>query len=305
MENYQNIIEQLGTSLNNIEDPGKVATYIPELGKIEPNKFGVCLTTIDHHTFAWGDAHEKLSIQSIAKVFALVLAYQITGEALWERVGVEPSGDPFNSMVQLEYEHGIPRNPLINAGAIVVCDVLMGHFSNPKKAILNFIRRLTDDDQIHYNERIAQSEKETGFRNAALVNMMKSFGNIKHDVKEVLDVYFHLSAIELTCQELSRASLFLANDGVDPISNVTVISPSNSKRINAIMQLCGFYDEAGEFAFKVGLPGKSGVGGGILAVLPGHYAISTWSPRLNSKGNSFKGVAFLEAFTTATATSIF
>lgn len=305
MNNYQNIIDTIYNDVMELENRGEVATYIPELGKINPDKFGVCLTTLDNTTYIAGNANERFSIQSISKVLSLTLAYTFEGEALWERVDVEPSGTPFNSLIQLEADNGIPRNPLINAGALVICDVLVSHLKNPKKEFLAFIRRLTNNDTINYSETIAASEKVTGFRNAALINLIKTYNNIHNPIEEVLDFYFNMCAIEMSCVQLSKAFLYLAADGINPLTNETIVSESKSKRINAIMQLCGFYDEAGEFAFRVGLPGKSGVGGGIVAVLPDEYTITIWSPKLNTQGNSYLGMRFLESFTTATASSIF
>jgi glutaminase len=303
--NYNKIFSKINKELNKKEDFGEVATYIPELGNVDPSKFGVHLTTINHHHYQFGDAEEKFSIQSIAKVLALVLAYKQEGEKLWERVGVEPSGTSFNSLFQLEFNKGIPRNPLINSGALVISDILVGHLKNPKADFLAFVRSVSGNPNIDYCLRIAESEKITGHRNAALINLMKSFGNIKNDIEVVLDFYFNLCSIEMTCKELSGTFLFLADYGVNPFTKERVISISKSKRVNAIMQTCGFYDEAGEFTFKVGLPGKSGVGGGIVAILPHKYSIAVWSPRLNKKGNSSKGIKFLELFTTETEISIF
>jgi glutaminase len=233
------------------------------------------------------------------------MAYSQIKSTIWERMDVEPAGTPFNSLVQLEYDKGIPRNPFINAGAIVVCDILAGELASPKDNIRSFVRDLCGNRTIDYNPLVAHSEKKTGFRNYALVNLMKSFGNIHNDIDAVMDLYFHLCSLEMSCRELSDSFLFLANNGIVPYSGKQILSPSRTKRTNALMQTCGFYDEAGQFAFKVGLPGKSGVGGGIVAVLTGKYAISVWSPRLNSKGNSFKGMLFLEEFTTRTHLSIF
>lgn len=218
---------------------------------------------------------------------------------------LEPAGTPFNSLVQLEHDKGVPRNPFINAGAIVVCDILVSGFPSPKEHVLSFTRRLSNSFTIDYNTKVAQSERETGFRNFALVNLMKSFGNIRNDINEVMDLYFHICSIEMSCRELSESFLFLANNGVIPYSGERILSPSRTKRTNALMQTCGFYDEAGQFTFKVGLPGKSGVGGGIVAVHPEKYSIAVWSPRLNKKGNSYKGMLFLEEFTTKTKLSIF
>ncbi|PKP13399.1 MAG: glutaminase [Bacteroidetes bacterium HGW-Bacteroidetes-3] len=303
--NYNKIFSKISRQLNKTEDTGEVATYIPELGNVDPTKFGVHLTTINQQHYHFGDSEEKFSIQSIAKVLALVLAYKQEGEKLWERVGVEPSGTSFNSLFQLEFSKGIPRNPLINSGALVISDILVGYLKNPKNDFIAFVRSISGNSDIDYCSRIAESEKLTGFRNAALINLMKSFGNIKNDIDVVLDFYFNLCSIEMTCKELSQTFLFLAAYGVNPHTNERVISISKSKRVNAIMQTCGFYDEAGEFTFKVGLPGKSGVGGGIVAILPQKYSIAVWSPRLNKKGNSSKGIKFLELFTTETEISIF
>jgi glutaminase len=218
---------------------------------------------------------------------------------------VEPSGNAFNSLVQLEYEKGIPRNPLINAGAMVVCDVLMDRMNDPKKEILQFIHAIAGSDTVGFNERVAASEQEHGFRNAALANMVRSFGNIRHDINDILDLYFHICSIEMSCRELATAFLLFANHGTIPGTHEKILSQSQTKRLNAVMQTCGFYDEAGEFSYSVGLPGKSGVGGGIVAIHPGLYAVATWSPRLNGKGNSVMGMKALELLTTKLGTSIF
>lgn len=303
--NYKKIVTKIAKELENTPNKGKVANYIPELSTIDSSKFGVHLTTIQNRHFNFGNANEKFSIQSISKVLSLSLAYQLEDEKLWKRVGVEPSGTAFNSLIQLETDIGIPRNPLINAGALVISDILVSHLKNPKEDFINYVRKISGIETIDYCPRIANSEKASGYRNTALINLMKSFGNIKNDIDVVMDFYFNLCSIEMTCKELSQTFLFSATYGVSPYSEERVLSKSNSKRINAIMQLCGFYDEAGEFSFKVGLPGKSGVGGGIVAIYPNKYVIAVWSPKLNKKGNSFKGIQFLEKFTTETEASIF
>ena len=305
MINYQKIISDIYHELKNEEDTGQVAVYIPELGNVDPDKFGVHLTTVDDQHYFIGDSEEKFSIQSIAKVLSLVLASKLGPELLTDRVGVEPSGTPFNSLFQLEHDQGIPRNPFINAGALVISDFLFSKLSKPKADFIGFVRQISGNPEINYSTRIAESEKSAGYRNAALINLMKSFGNINNDVDAVLDFYFHLCSIEMTCRELSRTFLFLATDGVDTYTQQEIVNTSSSKRLNAIMQLCGFYDEAGEFSFRVGLPGKSGVGGGIAAISPNKYSIAVWSPRLNHKGNSNQGMKFLEAFTSKTDSSIF
>lgn len=302
---YQAILSKIASAITKTENVGNVASYIPQLRDVDPEKCGAHLTTIDNQNFGFGDAGEKFSIQSISKVFALTVAYDLENENLWNRVSVEPSGTPFNSLVQLEYEKGIPRNPFINPGALVICDILVSRLKNPKEEILAFIRKFSGNASIDYCPEVAAAEKLTGFKNAALINLMKSYDNIRNDVDRVLDLYFHLCSIAMSCRELAQAFLFLAADGVNPLTNVRVTSAVKTKRINALMQLCGFYDQAGEFAFDVGLPGKSGVGGGIIAIHPGKFSIAVWSPRLNRRGNSLRGMKILELLTTETRLSIF
>ena len=303
--NYEEIIRSVYEEVRAVEETGQVAQYIPDLREVNPGQLGVFLHTLDGRQYGQGDYQTRFSIQSIAKVLQLILAYDALGESLWERVGVEPSGTPFNSLVQLEYDQGIPRNPMINAGAIVVCDVLLSCMENPREELLQFICEIACNPAITSNAQMAASEHAVGYRNKALINLMKAFGNIHNDIDEVLDLYYFMCAIEMSCEELSRIFLFLANDGIDPFSQKPLLTLSRSKRINAIMQSCGFYDEAGEFSFRVGLPGKSGVGGGIVAVHPEHFSIAVWSPPLNPKGNSYKGMKFLEHFTTRTGLSVF
>lgn len=284
---------------------GKVADYIPALAGVDSSKFGIAVETIAGERFEVGDTAEKFSIQSISKVFTLTMAFALLGEKLWNRVGVEPSGNPFNSLVQLEYEKGVPRNPFINAGALVITDVLISHYQNPKSEILNFVRKLVGNDDIYYDYEIARSERETGFTNAALVNFLKSHRNIDNHVDLVLDVYFQQCSIMMSCRELARAFLFLANNGVVPATGERILTKSRTKRLNAVMLTCGFYDEAGEFAFRVGMPGKSGIGGGIVGIIPNQLAIAVWSPELNEHGNSLAGIHALELFTTKTEMSVF
>jgi len=302
---YQNILNEIENEIREFNDEGNVASYIPELSLVDPNKFGAYLITTDNHSSYLGDSDEKFSIQSIAKVISLTLAFNLEDDGLWERVGVEPSGTPFNSLIQLEYERGIPRNPLINAGALVICDILITRLKNPKSILLDFVRKLSGNSGVDYSSKVSASERKIGYKNAALVNLMKSFGNIQNNIEVVLDFYFTLCSIEMTCKELAQTFLFLASNGVNTLIDERVMTISKAKRINAIMQLCGFYDEAGEFSFKVGLPGKSGVGGGIVAIRPGKYSVAVWSPKLNKKGNSVKGMKVLELLTTKTQSSIF
>ena len=296
MADLEQVLADLAAEMSARTDRGEVAKYIPQLGKIDPNKFGIAVSTADGRMLMAGDADEPFSIQSVSKVFSLTLALGVVGDGLWKRVGREPSGNPFNSIVQLEHENGIPRNPFINAGAIVVSDVLLsGH--QPRETIgqiLRFVQFLTDDDTVYIDHEVAASERATGFRNIALANYMRAFGNLAHAPDPVLGVYFHQCAIAMSCRQLALAGRFLAFGGRNPDTGHSVVSPERARRINALMLTCGHYDGSGDFAFRVGIPGKSGVGGGILAVVPGIASIAVWSPGLNANGNSRQGSIALE-----------
>ena len=303
----QLILDRVHARLRDEVDRGTVADYIPELKHVDPQRLGLSIQMVDGQSFHAGDADTPFSIQSVSKVFTLTLALGKVGDALWRRVGREPSGSAFNSIVQLEYEHGIPRNPLINAGAIVVADVILaGHA--PREAIgeiVRFVRFLADDDTITIDPEVARSETATGFRNQALANYMRAFGNLHHDVDKVLGVYFHHCALSLSCRQLARAGAFLANRGRLVGGANSVVSEERARRINALMLTCGHYDGSGDFAFRVGLPGKSGVGGGILAIAPGIASIAVWSPGLNANGNSQLGSRALEMIAREADWSIF
>ncbi len=303
--NYKDIIEKVFNETKEISNKGKIATYIPELANVDPTMFGVHMTNLRGEGFGIGDNLVKFSIQSIAKVLSLTLAYKIMGEKIWKRVDVEPSGTKFDSLLLLEIFNGIPRNPFVNSGAIVICDILVSHLGNAKEEFLDFVRDVSNLPNLTYSDKIADSEKAHGYRNVALCNFIKSLGNIENDPTEVLDFYFDMCSLEMNCQQLSYTFTYLANGGLKISDGSKIITKPQSKRINALMLTCGFYDESGEFAFKVGLPGKSGVGGGIVAVCPHSYTIAVWSPLLNPNGNSFKGMKFLEEFTTHSDFTIF
>lgn len=294
---YENYAGDLGR--------GKVADYIPPLAKVSPDKYAISVCTVDGKRYNIGDYTEKFSIQSISKVFTLAMLAPMVGKELWESVGKEPSGSPFNSLVQLEYEKGIPRNPFINAGALVITDKLVERVPDLNDKVLEFVRGLAGDDDIFYNREVAASEYVTGERNKALAHLMKSFGNFKGKVSQVISAYCHHCSIEMSTEQLAKAFLFLANGGVNPLNGEVVVGTRDAKRINAIMLTCGFYDESGDFAYRVGMPGKSGVGGGIVAVIPGKLSIAVWSPELNAHGNSYRGIATLADFTTELGISVF
>ena len=302
---FQEILDSIYAELRYYDSYGKVASYIPELAKVDPKKFGMHLYHLDGQHYSFGDGKERFSIQSISKVFTLTMAMSLVGKDLWERVDVEPSGDPFNSLTQLEYESGVPRNPFINSGALIIADVLISNLENPKQELLDFVRKISGSPDIDYDMKVANSEKATGYRNYALVNYMKALGNIKNDVEPIVDFYFHQCSLAMSCAELAQAFMIYANKGKILTTGEKIISKTKVKRVNALMQTCGFYDEAGEFTFEVGLPGKSGVGGGIVAVHPSNYSVAVWSPVLNEKGNSELGMAALEKLTTLSGSSIF
>ncbi len=301
---YQKILEGIHNTVVDVRDKGTVASYIPELAKVDISNFGLHLKTNSGEEYGVGQYNTRFSIQSISKVLSLALAASFKDNTILQRLDVEPSGHPFNQLALLEIENGIPRNPFINSGAIVIADILVSRLANPKQDFLNYVQDITGNPDITYDLAVAQSEKETGYRNFAAANLLKSFGNLNNDVDEVLDFYFHQCALHMSCSELSQAFYMFANRG-KCIFEKTRLTEQKVKRINAIMLTCGFYDEAGEFAFEVGLPGKSGVGGGIVALLPEQFVISVWAPGLNARGNSKIGMLALEQFTTKTQLSMF
>jgi len=306
--NYQQILDEIYDEIQPELTRGKVADYIPALAEVENGQFAMTITLEDGSVYSVGECKKQFSIQSISKVFTFTLALDIYAKALYQRVGVEPSGNPFNSLVQLEYENGIPRNPFINAGAISITDSLISHYKDEYKTlevIMHFIREISGNPDLSFDQVVANSEMEHGDRNLALARLMKSFGNFDNDVLGTVMTYFKHCAIMMNTEELSRAMMFLAFGGTDPLSGKTFINPRKAKRINAVMLTCGHYDASGEFAFHVGLPAKSGVGGGIVAVVPHKMSIAVWSPALNKYGNSHAGTLALEKITTKTGLSIF
>lgn len=301
---YKSIIEGIYQEILPFSEEGRQADYIPALAKVDPNQFGMCLHTVDGEEYPFMSADVRFSIQSISKVFALAMCLSLKGESLWQRVGKEPSGTAFNSLIQLEIEKGIPRNPFINAGALVLSDILISELKDPEEEFLSFVRSLCGDDTVDYNMEVAMSERETSYLNAAITNLLKHYGTIDNDIEDVLMFYLKMCSVDMSCRQLSKAFLAFTNHLPFEYGGFR-LSTSRIKRLNAVMQTCGFYDEAGEFSYLVGLPGKSGVGGGIVAVYPMRYAVAVWSPRLNSKGNSVMGMKALELLTTRTNESIF
>ena len=320
--NFQTVLDQIDAEIRPLLGAaGKVASYIPALARVPAGRFGIALRTRDGEEACAGDADEPFSIQSVSKLFTLMLAMRCLGEGLWERIGREPSGNPFNSLVQLEFEAGRPRNPFINAGALAVADRLVtqarvgggdgdgGMARDARDDILALMSDLAGE-AIGFDAEVAASEAATGFRNVALVNFMKSFGKIDNDVADVLAMYFHQCAIRMSCVQLARAAGFLCRDGAHPLTPGrgeahAVVTDRQARRINALMLTCGTYDAAGDVAFSIGLPCKSGVGGGIVAVVPDRLTLCVWSPALDAAGNSLLGLKALELFVAKTGLSVF
>lgn len=306
--NLQTVLDDIAAQLApEAGAEGRVASYIPALAQVSPRQFGIALRTASGDEAVAGDGRAPFSIQSISKLFTLTMAMRHLPEAeLWRRIGREPSGNPFNSLVQLEAEHGQPRNPFINAGAIAVADRIVGlHGGDAQAELLRFMGQLAGE-LVPVDDEVAASEAATGFRNVALANFMKSFGNIDHDVGAVLALYFSQCALRMSCLQLARAASYLCRDGAHPMrAGESVVSNRQARRINALMLTCGTYDAAGEFAFRIGLPCKSGVGGGIVAVVPDRLTLAVWSPALDATGNSLLGMKALELFVARTGLSVF
>jgi len=284
---------------------GKVADYIPSLAHVPKDRFGMALATPDGKIHEVGHARERFSIQSVSKVHTLTLALAAIGDDLWKRVDREPSGDPFNSLVQLEYEKGIPRNPFMNAGALISADVILSHYDDPEGTLLGFMRARSGNPEVGTDEVVAKSERESGYRNVALANFIRSFKNLDNDVQDVLDFYYLQCSLSMDCVDLARSVQYLADAGHCESSGEQVTTAEGATRINSVMMTAGTYDAAGDFAFYVGLPAKSGVGGGIVAVVPHVMGLCVWSPGLDEKGNSQLGRYALHRFTRMTGLSVF
>ncbi len=298
------VLERIYAEVTPLYGQGAVADYIPPLSRVSPHQFGMAIRMVDGDEFTVGQANTAFSIQSISKLFALMLALDIVGDDLWQRVGREPSGMRFNSLLQLENENGIPRNPFINAGAIVVTDTIVHHSASPIKRLEQFMASLSGSPQNRYDQEVASAEAMTGYRNAAIANLLKALGNLEGNVNAVLEAYYTQCSMTMSCLDLARATECLANKGKSSFRN-QFHGERMDKRINALMLTCGLYDAAGNFAYQVGLPAKSGVGGGIVAILPGQFSVAVWSPELDSYGNSVLGQKALELLTTYTNSSIF
>jgi glutaminase len=304
---YQALVDAVLSDTESYRGHGDLSKSIPRLAQTDPKKLGIAIALEDGTTYCAGDADEPFLMQSISTIFTLSLALGQVGATLWNHVGREPAGSPFNSLVQLEAEKGKPRNPLINAGAIVVCDQLIGR-DGPDAAveeILAFLRERSGEDSVSVDPDVVMSESRAGSLNRSLAYFIATYGNLQNPVEDVLSVYFRQCAIQMSCRKLARAALYLAFDGTDPINRQEICLPSRSRRINSLMLTCGHYDNSGDFAFRIGLPGKSGSGGGILATIPGIGAVAVWSPGLNASRTSLAGAIALEKLVERTGWSVF
>jgi glutaminase len=307
--NYlENLLTRIINENKKYTNLGNVADYIPELKKANKEDLGVYIYTTDNEEYFAGDYNKKFSIQSISKIVTLMLALIENGEEyVFEKVGVEPTADSFNSIVSLETKNfHKPLNPMINSGAIAVISMISENKDEePIDRILKFIRKITDNQDININEKIYLSEKETGHRNRALSYFMKSTNILEKNVEEVLDTYFKACSIEVTCKDIAKIASVLANGGILPWSKEKIIPRKVTRIIKTIMVTCGMYDASGEFAVSVGVPSKSGVGGGILSSVPSRMGIGVYGPALDSKGNSIGGIKVLEELSERLDLSIF
>ncbi len=303
LQSFADVLDQIAVQVKPHFGKGRTAQYIPQLAGVDPSQFGMAVCTVTGDEHAIGDADVPFSAQSITKLFALGLALNRIGDEVWTRVGKEPSGTPFNYLSQLEHEEGIPRNPFINPGALAVTDILLEVVQEPDALVRDFMGVL-GTAELSIDEEVAVSELETAHKNRAIANLMRSFGTITHDAEQVVEAYCRQCAITVTCRQLARAALPLAAGGFSPIVEETVFTPRLTRRLNALLLTCGIYDSVGSFAYRVGLPAKSGVGGGIVAVVPNQLTVAVWSPELDRFGTSVVGAHALEHFSQLTNCSV-
>jgi glutaminase len=276
-------------------DDGAVATYIPELSKADPDWFGICIATVDGHVYEVGESRQPFTIQSISKPFVYGLALEDRGKpAVLARIGVEPTGDAFNE-ISLEAGTGRPLNPMINAGAITATSLVAGHSAEDQWARILGLFALYTGRGVVLDEDVYRSERDTGHRNRAISHMLRNFGILGEDPERAVDLYFRQCSIEVTCRDLAVMAATLATGGTNPVTRERALDAKNVDEVLSVMTTCGMYDYAGEWVYRVGFPAKSGVSGGILAVLPGQLGIGVYSPRLDARGNSVRGVAVCSA----------
>ncbi|KXZ39285.1 L-glutaminase [Alkalithermobacter thermoalcaliphilus JW-YL-7 = DSM 7308] len=304
----QDLLEKIIQENRKYTEKGNLATYIPELTKANKNDLAICVIDIENNVYKAGDYEKKFTIQSVSKPITLALALIDNGkENVFAKVGMEPSGDPFNSIMKLEtVKPSIPYNPMINAGAIVITSMIKGKDNDEKlERMLNFFRSLSCNPTLNINEDVYNSEKRTGDRNRAIAYLLKSEGIIDGDVEEILDLYFKQCSIEVTVEDLARMGANLATYGFDMLHRQRIIPEDIARTVKTFMVTCGMYDASGEFAINVGIPSKSGVGGGIMSSVPKKMGIGVFGPALDKKGNSIAGIRVLKDISKQLSLSIF
>jgi glutaminase len=292
----QDLLDRIAADVRPFAADGRVADYIPALARVDPGLFALAVVTAEGAEWTSGEARRPFSIQSISKLFTLALAMEWVGNELWHRVRREPSGMRFNSLIQLETEDGIPRNPFINAGAIVVTDALLHHRPTLDTSFRTQMRLMAGNPALNYDEAVYRSEMAHGDLNRAIAYYLRAKGNLREDPGLVTNVYFRACSMAMSALDLARAAMFLV---APQAGEAACAGARNAPQLHALMPTCGLYDQSGEFAWRVGLPGKSGVGGGVLAVNPGEWAACAWSPPLDRYGNSVAGQAALERLANA------
>ncbi len=304
----QRILDEAVEYARNFLHQGKPASYIPELAKADPSLLGAAIVETNGSTYFSGDFEKSFTIQSISKPIALILSLKDNSENfVFSRVGMEPTGDAFNSIIKLETEESSkPLNPMINAGAIAIDSFIKGKTPDEKfNRLLKFFRQLSHNPDLTYDHDVYRSEDETGFRNRALANFIEDAGILLGDVEEVLELYFKQCSIKVCCKDIAIIAAVLASNGLSPFTNNRICERHYTRLVKTFMVTCGMYDASGEFAVKVGLPAKSGVAGGIMATVPDRMGIGVYSPNLDVKGNSIAGMKVLEYLSTRLDLSIF
>lgn len=299
LDAIKSAVSDITAEISSSLDKGEATKQIAELSQVDTEQFGIAILTRDGDMICGGDAETPFSVQSISKVFSLELVLKDFGDELWERVGRDPSGDPYNSVIDLERHKGYPRNPFVNAGALIVVDMLLDILPPEQEveAVVQFVAGLIDGETVSLNERVAESDEGSGHLNRAMLNIAKHFDNVRNPIPKIMEAYTRQCAIELSCRQLARVGRFLMLEGPDEAANRDLEAARRSRRILSLMMTAGLYDGAGEFAYRVGLPAKSGIGGGILAIAPNTASIAVWSPGLDESGNSKMGTLALEMLT--------
>ncbi|MCT4508742.1 MAG: glutaminase A [Tepidibacter sp.] len=304
----EKILQQIIDDNKKYAEYGNVATYIPELRKANKNDLGICIVDMNNNIYEAGNCDKKFTIQSVSKPITLALAIMDSGkDKIFSKVGMEPSGDPFNSIMKLETSKpSIPYNPMINAGAIMITSMIKGKNNEDKlNRIMSFFKKLSGNENLSINEEVYMSEKLTGDRNRAMAYLLKGEGVLTENVDEVLDLYFKQCSIEITVRDLARMGVNLASHGVDILTGKRLIDEEVSKIVKTFMVTCGMYDASGEYAINVGIPSKSGVGGGIMGTVPNKMGIGVYGPSLDEKGNSMAGIKVMQGISQQMNLSIF